>query len=75
MRVMINLYKITQGIQNLITWFPIIWKDRQWDHYYLMVMLHKKLSLMEEHISKHRIHVGWERDVFKIKRCRLTLIG
>ena len=26
---------IMEGIKNIIYWFPIIWKNRYFDHYYL----------------------------------------
>jgi hypothetical protein len=33
---------IKQGVKNLIYWFPIIWKDRNWDsHYIFEIMKHK----------------------------------
>ncbi len=38
---------IKYGIKNLITWFPIIWKDRDWDHWYLYKILRFKLIQME----------------------------
>jgi len=34
------------GIKNLIAWFPVIWKDRQWDYMYLLRIINKKLELM-----------------------------
>jgi len=37
-----------QGIKNCITWFPIIWNDAQFDQYYLLLILSKKLKLMSE---------------------------
>lgn len=36
-------YKIKYGVSNLIKWFPIVWKDRNWDHYYIDAILHFKL--------------------------------
>jgi hypothetical protein len=39
---------IKTGIKNLITWAPIIWRDKQWDHYFLFEIMNKKLSLMEK---------------------------
>ena len=42
---------IKYGIQNLIKWFPVIWKDRDWDHYYLYQILEFKLDQM---IHLHR---------------------
>ncbi|MDD3123205.1 MAG: hypothetical protein PHC62_06830 [Candidatus Izemoplasmatales bacterium] len=35
------------GIKNILFWFPVIWKDRQFDHGYLYTILGKKLELME----------------------------
>lgn len=34
---------LIDGIRNLIKWFPIIWKDRDYDHYYMMEILKKKM--------------------------------
>ena len=28
-----------QGIRNLINYFPIIWKDRDWDYHYTLDIL------------------------------------
>lgn len=39
-----NLQDIKTGIRNLIKWFKIIWKDRNYDHYYLEVMMLEKLK-------------------------------
>jgi hypothetical protein len=32
----------------LIKWFPIVWKDWQWDHEYILIVLKHKLELVEE---------------------------
>lgn len=34
------------GIQNIYTWFPIIWYDRQYDYYFLYKILNKKIELI-----------------------------
>jgi len=36
-------YNIKRGIKNLIRWFPIIWNDRDFDNYYIEVMMYEKL--------------------------------
>lgn len=41
-------YSFKEGINNLIRWFPLIWKDRDFDQQYLYEIVHKKLSNMEE---------------------------
>ncbi len=39
---------IKYGIENLIQWFPVIWKDRDWDHCFLYMILKYKLERMEK---------------------------
>jgi len=75
-----NLYSIIQnikntprnikyGVLNLIKWFPIIWQDRDWDHYYLYVILKYKLKRME------KLHIDYghamcsEQTATQIKLC------
>lgn len=41
------LNNLKYGIKNIYVWFPVIWKDRQFDHGYLYTVLGKKLELME----------------------------
>jgi hypothetical protein len=39
-----NYFKnIKYSIKNLYKWFFIIWNDRDWDHIYIEIILHKKL--------------------------------
>jgi len=42
-------YNFITGVGNLITWFPVVWEDRQYDHSFLLYILQKKLRLMERH--------------------------
>lgn len=60
---------IPRGIKNLITWFPVVWKDRQWDHQFIYVVLRHKLHLAEQYIRHHGIHVNNIRDANQIKMC------
>ncbi len=66
-------YSIIYGIENLYIWFFIIWQDRNWDHYFIYKILHKKLSLMEYNIRKYGMHVRSDKDAGKIKICVLLL--
>lgn len=68
------LYRdLKHGIKNLITWFPVIWNDRQWDHWFFYIILHKKLSLMENFFHHYGIHTNAKNDAEKIKMCVLLL--
>lgn len=55
-------YDIHQGIGNLITWFPIIWQDRDWDWEYLATMMEKKLRHMYELETRYGYHTTSKRD-------------
>jgi hypothetical protein len=60
-------YNIKRGVPNLIIWFPTIWQDRSWDHYFIWAMLHRKLVIMEKHIRNHSHHLHRKRDADQIK--------
>ena len=64
---------IRPGIENLITWFPVIWKDRWWDHSFLYSILRKKLELMEEGFRNHAWSANAEKDAKNMKKCILLL--
>ena len=64
---------IKYGVQNLVIWLPVIWKDRWWDSYYIYPILHKKLSLIEKATREHGVHVDAEKDADKIRKCVLLL--
>jgi len=53
---------IYQGIKNLIKWFPIIWKDRNWDHRYIYDILKFKIKTQGEFIGKRGNHLNASRD-------------
>jgi hypothetical protein len=44
----IGWYSFVEGASNLIRWFPVIWKDRDYNEEFIYAILHKKL----EHIEK-----------------------
>jgi hypothetical protein len=55
-------------------WFPIIWKDKPWDHVYLYYILRKKLSTMEEfYASDDPVCLGAKDNLKNIKTCRILL--
>ena len=64
---------IKPGLRNVIRWFPVIYKDRWWDHSFLYPILKKKLELMEENFRLRGCHVGNEKDAKNMKICVLLL--
>lgn len=62
-------YDIPQGLKNLVIWFPTVWRDRQWDHHYIYIMLRQKLHVAEQSIRYHGYHLNHIRDANRIKVC------
>jgi hypothetical protein len=65
-------YDFPRGLKNLIVWFPVIWRDRSWDHYYIYAILHKKLLLQEKAI-RNGIALYSDKTADDIKLCVLLL--
>jgi len=60
---------IKQGIESLWIWFPVIWRDRQWDHQFIYQVFRHKLHLTEQLIRNHGHHLYHVKDADKIKLC------
>jgi len=66
------VYKIKQffrNIRNLIRWFPIIWRDRDWDHSFIYEILKFKLKNQAEYIGYHDRHMSAKRDAEIMMTC------
>jgi hypothetical protein len=57
------------GVKNLWKWFPIIWKDRDWDDYYIWIILEKKLAKQAKYIGEKNRHVSASRDAERMMTC------
>lgn len=60
---------IAQGIKNLIKWFPIIWKDRDWDHQFIFDTLQFKLQNQAKYIGDHNRHTRAKEDAELMMKC------
>jgi len=60
---------IIQGLKNLIKWFPIIWKDRDWDYRYIYDILKLKLENQAKYIGSKGIHTTAKRDAEIMMTC------
>lgn len=66
------MYKIKQffrRIYNLYRWFPIIWKDEDWDDFYIFEILKFKLKNQAEYIGYHDRHTTAKRDAEIMMLC------
>jgi hypothetical protein len=69
----IKRYELSQGVKNLIRWFPVIWKDRDYDHFFIYYLLREKLKQMEDFQLNHGHCVSHKEISHKIKICRILL--
>jgi hypothetical protein len=63
------MYKIKQFFErfrHLIHWYPIIWRDRDWDYYFIYEILKHKLINTEKYIRKKGIHMYNNQDADSI---------
>lgn len=55
-----RIVQFIESIKNLIKWFPIIWKDRNWDDYYIMKILQYKIKMQRDYLIYYNRHMGLE---------------
>ena len=60
---------IKYGVQNLYKWFWIIWKDRDWDHYYIFQILKFKLEKQAKHLTEAGYHESDQREAERMMTC------
>lgn len=64
-----RIRKFFKSVNSLIRWFPIIWNDRDWDHYYIFELLKHKLIFMSDTIRKKGNHTLAEYDADRMMLC------
>ena len=60
---------IKYGVKNLYKWFWVIWKDRDWDHYYILQVLKFKLEKQANHLAENGFHNNAQRDAELMMTC------
>ena len=59
------MYKIKSKIRQLrkiLRWIPILWRDRDWDYYFVYEILKQKLIDTEKYIRKDGVHMFNDHD-------------
>jgi hypothetical protein len=57
------------GVKNLWYWFPIIWKDRDWDSHYIFDILKHKLKAQSHYIGTNDRHTRAQQDARRMRIC------
>ena len=59
-----------ESIDQLIAWFPVIWKTHDFDQYYLLEIMQFKMKRMYKFLtSKYAVAIHEECDLLALKRC------
>lgn len=61
--------EIWYGLCNVYYYFSVIWKDRDWDYEYFLILMRRKLSKMNYNFSKFDVHDNSTKYADKIKEC------
>jgi hypothetical protein len=61
--------EIKWGIQNIIYWFPVIWKDRHWDDHFIFEVLKHKLKAQAKEIGTKDRHTRAQLDAKRMRLC------
>jgi hypothetical protein len=59
------MYKIKRTIRQvhkILRWIPILWRDRDWDYYFVYEILKQKLIDTEKHTRVDSFHMFNESD-------------
>jgi len=58
-----------QGVKNLIYWFPVIWKDRNWDTHFIYEVMKHKLKAQAKYIGAKDRHTRAQQDARNMTIC------
>src|ERR1051325_2723979 len=67
------IYDFFRQLKRLIEYIPVIWKDRDWDYHYLLVMLKYKLSRHRKDMENDTWHTQAKRRAKEMRTCELLL--
>ena len=53
-----------EGVYNIFRWMPTIYKDKDWDDFYITRLLQVKIEHQREYLVKHNRHESTSEDNF-----------
>jgi hypothetical protein len=62
-----------ESVVRTVKWLPIVWKDRHWDHHFILEILKQKLRFQRECIGKYNRHTTAQEDCRQMRICELLL--
>lgn len=64
-----RIKEFRSSVNKLIRWFPIIWKDRDWDDHYIWEIMKNKLRWQAKYIGDRDIHTRAALDAKRMGLC------
>lgn len=61
---------VIQGIKNLWKWFPIVWKDRDYDDHFIFQAMKFKIKNTANYVESKKRFLGWEDEVRYMRICQ-----
>ena len=61
-------WRACKQVKVVISYLPVLWRDRDWDHAYFLSLMQHKLKRMEK-VFRNGKHVGCEKDADKMLQC------
>lgn len=58
-----------QSIKNIWYWFPVIWKDRNWDTHFIYEVMKHKLKAQAQYIGDKDRHTRAQQDARNMRIC------
>lgn len=65
----VNFRGYVESMKNLITWFPLVWKDRNFDHYFLFETIKFKLKIMAKNFKEEDTFIDTRRHSEQMELC------
>lgn len=62
-----------ESIKNLLRWFPVIFKDRDWDHTFILRILYYKIKFIRLRYERNKMFVGQDIEIKWLKMCEYLL--
>lgn len=68
-----KLKQIYHSFKNIIRWIPILWKDRDWDWHFLLIIIQFKLKRMEKYHRKHGTSLNANKYADDMRKVHLAI--
>jgi hypothetical protein len=61
------------SMKNIIKWIPILYKDRDWDHSFILYIIEFKLKNIRNRYVKTKYFVGQDKEIYWLNICLYLL--